>query len=133
MVRSDPNNKRALVVDDDPRFCFSTMLFLKMAGYQVWEASNGRCALEVIETEKKQGRDFDLLLIDLLMPVMDGMELILRIRNANLPGRIIVVSGSIDAEVIKELESAGCHEWLAKPFMVNQLLDAVQQTQGRGA
>jgi|WetSurMetagenome_2_1015567.scaffolds.fasta_scaffold765595_1 CheY-like chemotaxis protein len=132
MLRSDPNNKRALVVDDDPVFCFSSAISLRMAGYEVREASNGRDALEAIETGKKQGRDFDLFLVDLLMPVMDGMELILRIRNGNVPGRIIVVSGSIDAEVIKELESAGCHEWLAKPFMVNQFLDVVQQTYGRG-
>jgi two-component system, chemotaxis family, chemotaxis protein CheY len=132
MLTSDPNNKRALVVDDDPLFCFFVAIALKKAGYEVREASNGRQALDVLETEKKQGRDFDLFVIDLLMPVMDGIELILRMRNTNVPGRILVVSGSIDAEVSKELASFGCNNWLAKPFMVNQLMDAVQQTQGRG-
>lgn len=132
MTRSDTNHKRALVVDDDPLFCFSTSISLRMAGYKVWEASNGKWALETIETERKEGRDFNLFLIDLLMPVMDGMQLIREIHKINLSHRVLVVSGSIDAEIIEELESCGCNHWLAKPFMVKDLMEAVQQTQGRG-
>lgn len=132
MVTPDTINKTALVVDDDPLFCFSSAFSLKMAGYEVWEALNGKWALEAIEAERKEGRDFSLFLIDLLMPVMDGMQLIREIHKIKLTDRVLVVSGSIDDEVIRELESFGCSNWLAKPFMVNQLMDAVQRTRGRG-
>ena len=64
------------------------------------------------------------------MPVMDGMQLIREIHKISLSNRVIAVSGSIDDEVMKELESLGCHNWLAKPFVVNQLMDAVQRTRG---
>lgn len=132
MLRTDPNNRRALVVDDDPLFCFSAAISLKMAGYKVWEASNGRWALEAIETERKEGRDFDLFLIDLIMPVMNGMELIREIHKIDLTDRVLAVSGSFETEILEELESVGCRNWLAKPFMVSRLMEAVRQTQGRG-
>jgi CheY-like chemotaxis protein len=131
MLRYHTDNKRALVVDDDPLFCFSSAISLKMAGYEVWEASNGKWALDAIEAERKGGRDFGLFVIDLLMPVMDGMQLIREIHKIDQADRVLVVSGSIDDEVIKELEFFGCHHWLAKPFLVSQLMEAVQQTQGQ--
>jgi CheY-like chemotaxis protein len=132
MVRGDSNRKRALVVDDDPLFCFSAAVSLKMAGYEVREASNGRWALETMDAERKEGREFNLFLIDLVMPVMDGMELIREIQKINLVERVLAVSGSIDAEVLRELESFGCRHWLAKPFLVGELMEAVGQTQKQG-
>lgn len=126
------SDKRALIVDDDPLFCFSSSLSLEMGGFEVWEAYNGKHALEVIETEKKRKRDFDLFLVDLLMPVMDGLQLIREIHKIRLADRAIVVSGSIDDEVIRELESFECNNWLAKPFTIDQLMDAVRRMLGRG-
>lgn len=131
MLRYHTDNKRALVVDDDRLFCFSSAISLKMAGYKVWEASNGRCALDTIEAERKEGRDFGLFVIDLLMPIMDGIQLIREIHKIDQADRVLVVSGSIDDEVIEELKTFGCYHWLAKPFLVTQLIEAVQQTQGR--
>jgi CheY-like chemotaxis protein len=132
MLNCDTDNKRVLVVDDDPVFCFSSAISLKMAGYEVWEASNGRWALEIIEAERKAGRDFVLFLVDLIMPFMDGMQLVREIRKIDQTDRVLVVSGSIDDEVIEELESVGCRHWLTKPFMVNQLMEAIGKTQARG-
>ncbi|HAR95963.1 MAG TPA: hypothetical protein DCR97_08390 [Deltaproteobacteria bacterium] len=130
MLRYHTDNKRALVVDDDPLFCFSSAISLKMAGYEVWEASNGMRALDTIEEERKGGRNFNLFVIDLFMPVMDGMQLIREIHRIDQANRVLVVSGSIDDEVIEELKSFGCRHWLTKPFLVSQLMEAVQQTQG---
>lgn len=132
MVTWDRTGKRALVVDDDPVFCFSAAMSLRIAGYEVWEASNGRWALETIETEMKEGRGFDLFVIDLLMPVMGGMELIREMGKIDLVGRVLVVSGSIDPEALKALKTLGCGHWLAKPFSVRGLIDEVRQMQERG-
>jgi CheY-like chemotaxis protein len=131
--RGPMDDRRALIVDDDPVFRFSSTLTLEMHGFEVWEASNGKDALVLIETAGKRRKDFHLFLVDLIMPVMDGMQLIGEIHKANMTDRVLVVSGSIDAQAMEELRSFGCHHWLAKPFLVSQLMDAVHQIQRPGA
>ena len=123
--------KKILVVDDSATLRASVNYTLKSAGFETINAVNGADGLEKLTEAHKQGDQIGIILSDINMPVMDGMQLIREIHKIDQADRVLVVSGSIDDEVIKELKSFGCHHWLAKPFLVTQLMEAVQQTQGR--
>lgn len=102
--------KTILIADDAPEIIDMFRLFLDPQTYRVLEASNGREAWALLNTEK-----IDLALIDLMMPEMDGLQLISRIRAAyNLP--VIVVSarsGEMDKVTALGL---GADDYIPKPF-----------------
>ncbi len=94
---------------------------LQEEGYEVWQAPDGRAALEVVEQAPP-----DVVVLDMRMPVMDGWEFTQRYRQGTQPrGHIVVMTAAIDA-----LESAGqidVDTVLAKPFDLNDLLSCVAQ------
>ncbi len=111
-----------LVVDDDEGLQTLFKRCLKLKGYDVRIANNGQEALEQVELAKP-----DLILLDLMMPVMDGVQFAkafhLRYNDAGIP--IIVVSAADDANRrADEIEADGL---LSKPFGIHELLDLVQQ------
>jgi CheY-like chemotaxis protein len=109
---------RILVVDDDPSTRLIFRLIFESAGYEVEEAPNGAIALSVVGEGPP-----DLLVTDILMPVMDGLALISRLRSqvqtAALP--IVAVSGNPDAQEA----AAWADAVIAKPFDRGQLLEVV--------
>ncbi len=111
-----------LVVDDDEGLQTLFKRCLKLKGYDVRIANNGLEALEKVAEEKP-----DLILLDLMMPIMDGVQFAkvfhARYMNADIP--IIVVSAADDANRrADEIEADGL---LSKPFGIYELLDVVQQ------
>ena len=112
------SSKRILVVDDDPSVRFLLRMIFESSGYDVTEAQNGVAALILIVDATP-----DLVVTDMMMPVMDGGELIKRLksepRTARLP--ILAVSGNPEAR-----ESAGAADAvMGKPFDRSALLAAV--------
>jgi signal transduction histidine kinase/CheY-like chemotaxis protein len=115
-------SKRILVIDDE--FEMVDMLFnlLKNDGYRVDTARNGKLALEKIQI-----RDYDAIICDVKMPVMNGQQLyeILRERKPKMADRIIFISGDIiNKETIRFLKTCGCM-YLGKPFKVESLRNCV--------
>lgn len=112
-----------LVVDDEREICGVTQLLLEDAGCDVVCADDATQAME--EIEQKQ---FDLLITDMLMPNMDGVELINSVRRAKPGQRIMAISGGGCAPRESYLQIAamyGVSGVLAKPFNRDQLLQAV--------
>ncbi len=111
-----------LVVDDSPGIVDAIAQLLDEEGYQVRTASNGREALcRVVE------RLPDVILLDLMMPIMDGWEFVTRLKklpNGDAP-RIVLLS----AVPGLELEAGGtkADDWLGKPFTVEDLLFKVSR------
>jgi CheY-like chemotaxis protein len=105
---------RILVVDDEPDIRFMMRLILEGAGYSVTEARHGAAGLKAV----KAGHP-DLVTTDVMMPTMDGLELIERLRSdpktAAIP--ILVVSGNSEL-------GAGANARLPKPFTRRELLHA---------
>ena len=121
-----PRVTRILIVDDDPSIRFMLQLMLEHAGYEVLEAQHGLEALKRLDGDLP-----DLVVTDLMMPVMGGSELVHRIRSdartASLP--ILVVSGNPDAlEVASSADSV-----IAKPFQPADLLAMVLSLLRKGA
>jgi two-component system, chemotaxis family, chemotaxis protein CheY len=120
------SNKRILVVDDDPSARLMFKVILEAGGYVVEEAQNGIAALILIKEAVP-----DLVVTDMLMPRMDGRELIQRIRAdvRTAAVRILAVTGHSDARV----QAAGADGVLDKPFDRSALLAAVGLLVGAGA
>jgi diguanylate cyclase (GGDEF)-like protein len=116
---------RVLVVDDDRNLRKIISTNLELAGYQVETASNGREALTKIEAEVP-----DLLLLDLMMPLMDGYEVARHVRGhanptiANVPIIILTAKGETE-DKLRGFE-AGADDYITKPFGPRELLARVR-------
>lgn len=109
---------RLLVVDDDDAVRAFVCLATRKLGYEVFEASNGAEALAQIE---KQPDPIGLVLTDVNMPVMDGLELVRALRRQAVPPAITVMSGRFDPYVRSMLTNEGVASLLSKPFTRDEL------------
>ncbi len=114
-----------LIVDDEPNFRFATGIALRRAGYAITEAENAKEALRLI-LEVGKGQPFDLLLVDIQMPGMSGVELVSELNNRNIAVPILIVSGFADNNLMEELCTKGCIGLLQKPFDPGELIERVR-------
>src|SRR5579862_5700045 len=109
-----------LVVDDDRHSRELEQAILEPAGYQVLWASNGPLAIGMIET----GTPLDLLIADLSMPEMNGVEMVRQIRRTRPDLKVLYVTGHID--LLMDVRPLGKNEaFLEKPFTYRGLREAV--------
>jgi CheY-like chemotaxis protein len=121
---------RVLAIDDDSAVCATVCAILQRAGHQVVTAQDGRRGLKLLEAEQ-----FDLLLIDIFMPEMDGLETIRVLRRSKPQLPTIVMSGAMveQASMPDYLSfgtKLGAIESLRKPFKPATLVEAVNRCLG---
>jgi len=110
-----------LIVDDDRDILDLERFILESEGYRVWIAENGLVALDKI---KASGLP-DLIILDMVMPVMNGWEFAKALRGSSLgPVPIVVISAAGDAE--ERAKAVGAERWLDKPFQIQDLLEIVR-------
>ena len=111
-----------LVVDDDYSLRMFYSRLLRIDGYNVRSAPHGKEALSVIE---KNGT-IDLLISDIEMPVMNGIELVkvLKEKESKIP--VLFISGTEDNSKIHELRNLGCNNYLKKPVRLSTLRENVK-------
>lgn len=115
--------KRILVVDDEEAIADLVRTLLVSAGYEVSVAANGNAALEQVSGFKPE-----LLITDITMPDMEGIELISRLRKINVELPIIAMSGNpIGVGFLKATRLFGAVATLKKPFSNKDLMAAVAQ------
>jgi len=114
------NAARILIVDDEPDTCANLSDILSDLGYQVDTAHDGFAALELVEQNT-----YDIALLDLRMPGMDGLELYRRIRKASAGTVAIVVTAYASSDTAKSVLSAGAWKLLPKPVNIGNLLHLV--------
>lgn len=124
-------NRKILIADDEARMRALVRDYLWMKGFQVLEAENGREALEVFQREP----DIALILLDVMMPEMDGFETLKELRHIS---DVPVLMLTARAEEQDELQgfSLGADEYIAKPFSPKVLLariDAILKRTSAGA
>jgi two-component system cell cycle sensor histidine kinase/response regulator CckA len=112
-----------LVEDEDPVRIFSSRV-LKNKGYTVIEARSGDVALQILQNEPDL--KIDLLLTDVMMPVIDGPTLIEIMRKKDPNLKVICVSGYAEESIRKKLESLDHVSFIAKPFSLKQLAGTVK-------
>ena len=111
---------RVLIVDDSRVLRSHLRGMMQALGWQTEEAENGLCALERL----REGDDFELALVDVNMPEMNGIECVNRVRN-ELPERemkLMMVTTESDFALIAEVLAQGADEFLIKPFSRENLL-----------
>jgi DNA-binding response OmpR family regulator len=113
--------KRILVVDDDKNILRVFKGILERAGYSVETAETGKEAFEKIQNEK-----FNVCLIDVKLPDMDGTELLLKMANDSETIKIIVTGFSTE-EVGKKAADYGADDFLVKPVKPEELLATVRE------
>lgn len=109
-----------VVADDDPRLLRLVQYNLHQAGYRVLTASDGNRALRLAETENP-----DLLLLDIRMPLMDGLEVCRRVRNFSTVPIIMVTAKDSEEDKVAGLD-AGADDYLTKPFGAPELMARVR-------
>ena len=118
------SGKRILVVDDHEQIRASISEILLLQGYEVQTAINGKDALD-----KVSGFQPDLIVTDILMPDMDGYELLMKKwtdqQIYEIP--IIVVSAMISKYDIAAGKALGAKKYLTKPFKTNELIEAIAE------
>jgi CheY-like chemotaxis protein len=118
-----------LIAEDDPISRRMLSLILRRSGYEVIVASNGSVALDLL-----QNNPVDIVILDLAMPVMDGLTLLRRIRAdknlLHLPVFILTASGD-DFERVT-VEDEGVAGFLTKPFSSQEIIKMIGEIQGGG-
>ena len=109
-----------LVVDDEPNICESIQKALSRSGYDVTTSLNPFQALRSLET-----RTFDLVLCDIRMPEMDGLELLARIKETNPSISVVMITGYGSIESAVAAIKAGADDYISKPFRADELRAAV--------
>jgi two-component system, chemotaxis family, chemotaxis protein CheY len=123
---SHPGSHTVLVVDDDPDILEALSEILEAEGFEIRRARNGKEALEKLAPDPPQ-----LILLDLMMPVMDGWEFAQRMRQRPEVAGIPIIVLSADRNVGSKATDIGAVGHLAKPFELNDLLDMVRHSLGQ--
>lgn len=106
---SQKQNLRILIAEDEVPIAKALKLKLEKSGFEVNIAKNGEEALSMLEEEK-----YDLMLLDLIMPVMDGFSVLKEIRKKENPIPIIVLSNLSQEEDLKKAEDLGAMDYFIK-------------------
>jgi two-component system response regulator (stage 0 sporulation protein F) len=111
-----------LIIDDEESVRALLRSVLEAAGYEVTEAANGRQGLELYRQ-----RPTDLVITDILMPVMNGLDMLLDLTREFLHAKVIAISGAGgEQNVLDVAKLLGARQTLQKPFSMPRLLDAVR-------
>jgi excisionase family DNA binding protein len=124
--RSGPGGREpgplVLVVDDDPQLREFIRVNLEAEGYNVREAESAESGLEAIEDQSP-----DLVLLDVMMPTVDGWEMLQRMqeRHGSIP--VIMFSGKVDEDALAHAADRGARGYVGKPFDPQQLIERAKQ------
>lgn len=114
--------KRVLVVEDSISSRRYLCKKLQDAGFDTFEAVNGRDAYEKLKKE-----DFDFLILDLLMPEMTGTELLEKMKEEKIKTPVMVVSADIQQQVKDECFALGAVDFINKPINIDELINKLNE------
>jgi len=120
MDQLDPRNLTVLIVDDEPRILDFVRMNLELEGYRTVEATSGIEALERLKEDLP-----DLVILDVMMPEMDGFETLRRIREVSTVPVIMLTVRQEERDRIRGLD-LGADDYIAKPFSPRELLSRIK-------
>ncbi|MBS4206814.1 response regulator [Bacillus sp. FJAT-50079] len=115
-------SEKILIVDD--QFGIRVLLneILQKEGYEIYQASNGQQALEITKAHTP-----DLVLLDMKIPGMDGLEIFREMKKIEPNIRVIIMTAYGELEMIEASNKLGALAHFAKPFDINEIRDAVKK------
>ncbi len=119
-------SKKIMIVDDSRTIRQQVSFTLTKGGYQVIEAEDGQDGLSKL----KANADIAMVISDVNMPNMNGIEMVEKIKADGISVPIIMLTTEGAADLIQRAKNAGAKGWLVKPFKPEQLVAAVQKIAG---
>jgi len=116
---------KILIVDDEQKIRHILGIMLRLKGHTIHEADTGRAALRLLEEDI-----FDVVISDILMPEMDGMELLKRIQGMEVPVPVIVITAFGTIESAVDAMKEGAVDYITKPFEEDKIILAVEKAVG---
>ena len=113
---------KLLVVDDEESLRTILRDELSHRNYIVKDAENGATALEILKKERQ-----DIVLLDVRMPEMDGLEVLRRIRKDNLAGKVIMLTGVDELKIARDSLQSGANDFMTKPFQFQALFACLER------
>jgi two-component system response regulator AtoC len=118
---------KILVVDDEPSVCKALRRLLVAKGYNVLEAHDGDQALEVYRRERP-----DVVLLDIRMPGMDGLETLRELKAIDQGANVIMVTVVVDDEIAKRAMAEGALDYITKPVSPDYIYRALALARAMG-
>ncbi len=122
-------NETILLVDDEDSVRSYMTRMLKRMGYRVIEAKNGREALKLF---RRRRQEIDLVILDLIMPTMGGEETLTAIRELDPKAKVVMLSGTWNASLLRRLKHLGVADFFEKPPEISHFLRAIRKTLAGG-
>lgn len=116
------NKAKILIIEDDNSLRDFLKDFLELEGYYVHAATNGREGVETLKREK-----FDLVITDVVMPEVDGVEVLRSIKENNIDISIIVITGHSSIRQAVEFIKMGADDYFKKPFITDEILLVIER------
>jgi CheY-like chemotaxis protein len=116
------SGEKIMIVDDDEDLQTLYSLYLKGESYQILQAFNGQEALNMLEKERPA-----VIVLDMIMPVMDGEEFFVKLRTEKKMTDIPVIVASINEKLSQKLFGLGIYSTLRKPFTIDVLVGKIRQ------
>jgi DNA-binding response OmpR family regulator len=117
------NNEKILIIDDEPSTPEVIEILLKPEGFQILKAYSGADGIRIASEEHP-----DLILLDIMMPDIDGFEVLKKIREKSIPTRVIIVTGYGNSipDVVRFIKAGAC-DYLLKPINPVEIVRAVKR------
>jgi CheY-like chemotaxis protein len=122
--------RRLLLAEDGPDNQRFISFVLKRMGANVTVAENGQVAVEAAIASRNAGTPFDLILMDMQMPVLDGYQATRLLRSENWSGPIVALTANAMTDDADKCLDAGCDRYLAKPIDHNRLTQSLVEWLG---
>ena len=114
--------KKILIVDDEPSICDILEKFLKRKGYEVARSSDGKAALDLINSDS-----IDLVVSDIKMPGMSGVELLQKIREKDRTLPVLITTGFPTLDTAIDALKLGAYDYLTKPFHLEEIGEKIRR------
>nr|WP_324617805.1 response regulator [Cohnella cholangitidis] len=122
------DKKRLLIVDDQVGIRILLLEVFATEGYDTFQAANGRTALEIVRNHRP-----DLVLLDMKIPGMDGLEILKQIKEYDRSIKVIMMTAYGELDMIKEATDLGALMHFTKPFDIDEMRLAVNMQMGEGS
>jgi CheY-like chemotaxis protein len=122
--KSHAKQATVLVVDDEYNIRSMMKEIMEMSGLRVFTAGNGRAGVDIYQRHKKE---IDLIIMDMVMPIMDGRAAFNEIRKINPKQKIFIISGYSQREDLEDILENGAVGFLRKPFQVKDIIEKIQE------
>lgn len=122
------NTPKILVIDDEAVVCISCERILKPEGYEVKSIQDPKMGIELAIAQ-----DFDIILLDIVMPELDGIETLKQLKNAGVRSEVVIITGYATINTAVEAMKLGAADYVNKPFTPDELRIVLKKVMERSA